>query len=78
MNRTLIDGVVLPHSGRQPAHTEEILAFSKAIREKLPSPVPIDQTIIVIGILEAIMKSSQLNQEIVMPDFAHATKASDL
>jgi predicted dehydrogenase len=77
INRTLIDGVVLPHSGRH-AHTEEILAFSKAIREKLPSPVPIDQTIIVIGILEAIMKSSQLNQEIVMPDFAHATKAADL
>ncbi len=68
-NRTLIDGMVLPHAGRKPAHTEEILAFARAIREKTPSPVPIEQTIHVIAILEAIMKSSQLNQEIVMPDW---------
>lgn len=66
-NRTLIDGVVLPHTGRQPAHTEEILAFARAIREGLPSPVPIEQTIYVIAILEAIMKSSQLNQEVTIP-----------
>ena len=70
VNRTLIDGVVLPHAGRQAAHTEEILAFADAIREGKPSPVPLDQSIIVIGILEAIMKSSQLNQEIIMPDLS--------
>jgi predicted dehydrogenase len=69
-NRTLVDGMVLPHLGRKPAHTEEILAFTKAIREKAPSPVPIEQTIYVIAILEAIMKSNQLHQEIVMPDFS--------
>jgi predicted dehydrogenase len=76
LNRTLIDGVVLAHAGRQPAHTEEIMAFTKAILEKKPSPVPIDQTIIVIGILEAIMKSSQLNQEIIMPDLAKPAKTA--
>ena len=70
ISRTLIDGVVLPHVGRQPAHTEEILAFAAAIREGKPSPVPLDQSIVVIGILEAIMKSSQLNQEIIMPDLS--------
>jgi predicted dehydrogenase len=68
VNRTLVDGVLLPHAGRKAAHTEEILAFAQAIRENKPSPVPLEQSIVVIGILEAIMKSSQLNQEIIMPD----------
>jgi predicted dehydrogenase len=68
-NRTLIDGVVLPHAGRKPAHTEEIIAFAEAIRTGKPSPVPIEQTISVIAILEAIMQSSQLNQEVAIPDF---------
>jgi predicted dehydrogenase len=68
-NRTLVDGVVLPHPGRQPAHTEELIAFAEAIRHGRPSPVPIEQTIYVIAILEAIMKSSQLNEEVAMPDY---------
>jgi predicted dehydrogenase len=67
-NRTLIDGTLLPHAGRQRAHTEELLAFARAIREGGPSPVPIEQTIYVIAILEAIMKSNQLQAEIIMPD----------
>ena len=70
VNRTLIDGVVLPHGGRKPPHTEEILAFTDAIRTGKPSPVPIEQTIYVIAILEAIMQSSLLNQEIALPEFA--------
>jgi len=69
INRTLVDGKVLPHAGRKPAHTEEIIAFADAIRNNKPSPVPIDQTIRVIAILEAIMKSSQINKEVVLPDF---------
>jgi predicted dehydrogenase len=68
VNRTLVDGMVLPHAGRKVAHTEEILAFADAIREKKPSPVPLEQSICVIAILEAIMKSSQLNQEVTLPD----------
>jgi predicted dehydrogenase len=67
-NRTLIDGMILPRDGLKPAHTEEILAFARAIQEGKPSPVPIEQTIYVVAILEAIMKSSQLNQEVVVPD----------
>jgi predicted dehydrogenase len=69
VNRTLVDGVVLPHAGRKPAHTEEILAFAEAIRSGKPSPVPIEQTINVIAILEAIMQSSQLNQEVTIPEY---------
>ena len=56
-------------AGRQPAHTEEILAFAAAIREGKPSPVPLDQSIVVIGILEAIMKSSQTDKEVKIPNF---------
>jgi predicted dehydrogenase len=70
VNRTLVDGMVLPHAGRQPAHTEELTAFADAIRSGKPSPVPIEQTIYVIAILEAIMQSSQLNQEVAIPDFS--------
>ena len=32
--------------------------------------MPIDQSLLVIAILEAIMKSSQLNAEVTLPDFA--------
>jgi predicted dehydrogenase len=67
-NRILIDGVVLPCSGLKPAHTEEIIAFYNAIREGLPSPVPIEETIYVIAILEAIMESSQLDREVILPE----------
>ena len=70
VNRTLVDGLVLPHQGRKPAHTEEIIAFADAIRTGKPSPVPIEQTIYVIAILEAIMKSSRLNQEVAITPFA--------
>jgi predicted dehydrogenase len=70
VNRTLVDGVVLPHAGRKPAHTEEIIAFADAIRSGKPSPVPIEQTIEVISILEGIMQSSQMNKEVVIPEFA--------
>jgi len=69
VNRTLVDGKTLPAARRKPAHTEEILAFADAIRNGKPSPVPIEQTIYVIAILEAIMQSSLLNQEVLLPDF---------
>jgi predicted dehydrogenase len=68
-NRTLIDGKLLPQAGLQPAHTEEILAFAQAIRGGKPSPLPIEQTIYVIAILEAIMLSSKLEKEVEVPDF---------
>jgi predicted dehydrogenase len=68
-NRTLIDGKLLPAAGRKPAHTEEILAFAEAIRTGKSSPVPIEQTIYVIAILEAIMLSSKLEKEVEVPDF---------
>jgi predicted dehydrogenase len=73
VNRSLVDGMVLPHAGRQPAHTEEIIAFADAVRNGKPSPVPIEQTIYVIAILEAIMRSSKLNEEVTIDIPSHPT-----
>lgn len=64
VNRALVNSTILPMPGLPPAHTGEIHAFARAIREKTASPVPVDQTIKVIGILEAIMKSSKLGREV--------------
>ncbi len=75
-NRALVDGMVLPQQGRRPAHTEEIIAFADAIRNGKPSPVPVDETLHVIAILEAIMQSSRLNEEVTLPDFSKMTAAA--
>ncbi|MDX2111854.1 MAG: Gfo/Idh/MocA family oxidoreductase [Verrucomicrobiota bacterium] len=64
MNGIHTNGELQPPGGLQPAHTEEIKAFVKAIRESLPSPVPVEQTVKVIAILEAIMRSSAQGKEV--------------
>lgn len=64
VNRTLIDTTIVPATGLQPSHTEEILAFADAIRNKKPSPVPFADSLKVITILEGIYKSSKLGREI--------------
>jgi predicted dehydrogenase len=64
VNRVLIDGKVVPTAGLKPPHTEEIMAFAKAIREKKPSPVPVEQTLIVIAILEGIYQSAKAGREV--------------
>ncbi len=65
-NRALVDATVLPASGLQPSHTEEILAFAKAVRGSDPSPVPYTDSLKVIGILEGIYESSKQNREIAL------------
>jgi predicted dehydrogenase len=47
-------------------HHEEILAFAQAVRDGLPSPVPIDQTLQVARILEALYRSAQLRREVMI------------
>lgn len=63
-NRVLIDGRVTPTIGLKAAHTEEIIAFTRAIREKKPSPVPVGETLYVIAILEGIYQSAKLGREV--------------
>ena len=66
VNGALVDGTIREMSGLHPAHSEEILAFVKAIRGGLPSPVPVSQTIKVISILEAIVESGKTGREITL------------
>ena len=42
------------------------MAFVRAVREGLPSPVPVEQTLLVIGILEAIVRSGKEGREIAL------------
>ncbi|MBA2480584.1 MAG: Gfo/Idh/MocA family oxidoreductase, partial [Planctomycetes bacterium] len=65
-NGALIDGAIKPQAGLKPSHTEEILAFVDAIQNKKPSPVPVEQTLKVISILEAIVQSGKTGREIVL------------
>ena len=65
-NGALVDGKIKPLPRRAPAHTEEILAFVEAIRTNGPSPVPIEETLKVITILEAITESARLGREVVL------------
>jgi len=62
----LLDGVIEEAPGIGPAHSEEIHAFIKAIRSGAPSPVPVEETLHVIAILEAIVRSSQSGKEVVL------------
>ncbi len=64
VNRTLVDSTILPVTGLKQSHTEEILAFAEAIRQRKPSPVPYTDSLNVITILEAIYKSAKLGREV--------------
>ncbi|PTY03509.1 oxidoreductase [Verrucomicrobia bacterium LW23] len=66
INRVNLDGVIQPVQGLRPAHTEEIFAFARAITEGLSSPVPVSQTLSVIGILEGLMQSSVEGREVTL------------
>ncbi len=63
INRALVDGIIQPQPGIKAPHTEEIIAFYHAVTEGKPSPVPVDQTLSVIAILEAIVRSSKNKHE---------------
>jgi predicted dehydrogenase len=70
------DGTITGETGKVPwdlrvsepaensPHHEEILEFARAVRDGLPSPIPIDQTLQVSRILEALYRSAQLRREI--------------
>jgi predicted dehydrogenase len=66
VNRVLASGTLTPAMAVEKPRSEQIYAFVKAIREGLPSPVPVQQTLHVISILEAIYQSSEQGREIVL------------
>lgn len=65
INGTLVDGT-LQDIPAKPSHQEEIIAFADAIRTGKPSPVPVEQTLKVIAILEAIVESGRTGKEVVI------------
>jgi predicted dehydrogenase len=57
-NGTLVD-TTIQALNVQSAHGDEIKAFAAAVRKGGPSPVPVEETIKVIAILEGIVRSSE-------------------
>jgi predicted dehydrogenase len=57
----------LEETPRKPPHHELIRSFATAVRDRLPSPVPVEQTLQVIRILEAFQTSSREKREVVLP-----------
>src|SRR5262249_45731911 len=72
------EGAVAGETGRVPwdlklndvpkvePHHEAILAFATAVRDGLPSPVPVDETLNVVRILEAFYRSGQERREVAV------------
>ena len=51
-------------SNVNPAHKQEVLEFSKAVLDGAPSPVPAEQSLQVITILDAVYRSQREGGEI--------------
>jgi predicted dehydrogenase len=72
------DGIVVGETNRVPwdlrlnevpaasAHKEEILQFALAVRDGLPSPIPVEDTLNVIRILDGMYRSAQEKKEIAI------------
>jgi predicted dehydrogenase len=72
------DGIVAGETNRAPwdlrlgevpktsAHHEEILQFALAVRDGLPSPIPVEETLNVTRMLEAVYRSAQSRREVVL------------
>jgi predicted dehydrogenase len=61
---TLIDAEIKPLNVRPQTHTTEIWEFYRAIVDKKPSPIPADQSLKVIKILDGIYRSNKLGREV--------------
>jgi predicted dehydrogenase len=64
-NRTPWD-LKLCDVSRNPAHHDEIVAFAEAIRDGRPSPIPVEETLNGIRVLEAFYRSSELRREVAL------------
>jgi predicted dehydrogenase len=65
-NRVLYDAQLKEPTGLPEAHTAELIAFFESVTERKPSPVPWQETIKVIAILEAIYASEKAGQEVAV------------
>jgi predicted dehydrogenase len=72
------DGVISSETNRIPwdkqlreksgntAHAEAIRQFAQAVRDGRPSPVPVEETLSVIRILEGLYRSAEMKREVVL------------
>lgn len=63
-NGTLIDAVIKPLPMRDATHTTAIWAFYDAVVNRKPSPVPAEQALKVIKILDGIYRSQKTGREV--------------
>jgi predicted dehydrogenase len=72
------DGLIVGETNRAPwnlrltdqaktsAHHDEIRAFAEAVRDGLPSPIPVAETLQGIRVLEALYRSAELRREVTL------------
>jgi predicted dehydrogenase len=72
------DGVLVGETNRAPwdlkladlshnaPHHDQIVAFAEAIRDGKPSPVPVEETLQAVRVLEAFYRSSELRHEVAV------------
>jgi predicted dehydrogenase len=75
VNGAFVDGTLDEPADQKSSHTAEVLAFADAVATGKPSPVPVEQTLLVIGILEAIVQSGKTGKEVTL-DLPAATAAA--
>ena len=63
-NGALVDSVIQPPAAREEGHNAEIRAFFDAVAHRKPSPVPAEQVLEVIKILDGIYRSQKLGREV--------------
>jgi len=63
-HKTLIDVTPRHVPNVESSHTEEIKAFTRAVREGKPSPIPGEQALMVTRILDGIYRSSATGREV--------------
>jgi len=63
-NGAFVSGTIEPAKEKTKAHSAEIAAFFDCIVNNKPSPVPVEETIRVIAILDGIYQSEKLGREV--------------
>ncbi len=56
----------LTDTSRNPAHHDEIWAFAEAVRDGKPSPIPVEETLRGIRVLEAFYRSAEERREVAV------------
>jgi hypothetical protein len=58
-------------------HHEQILQFALAVRDDLPSPVPVEESLNVLRVLDGFYLSAQAGHEIILPSPSSPQQSSN-